>query len=692
MYVWRGMSVVKLAIISATWLALGCRPPARSGAHLEPPPESPPGSPVAQLRFDIGALDRSVDPCVDFYDYACGGWRRTHPIPPDRTRWSRYAELEARNLEHERALVEDAARRTGSTSAARVGAYYAACLDTVGIEARGLAPIRDLLEAIDHVERPADLAAVLAELHRRVAALLFSVSIDQDPRDAHHQVAMIDIGELGLDEPEDYTRADADAVAIRDAYRAHVERLLGLLGDRTPGRSPGDDARRVLELETALARALPAAADRRQAASRSSPLTLAELAAHAGAIDWRRYVEALGARGLAGANVAFVGYLDAVGRVLAEPDLSGVRAYLRYHVARAFAALLPRAIDDEIFGFSSRTLRGVRDMSPRWKRCLALVDRDIGDDVGRLFVATFFPEASRARARRMVDQIVLAFRAELAATPWLGQAARLAAIRKLENMRFTIGYSDRWKSYDALVLRRDDPIGNAERASELATARELGKLGHPPDRDEFFSLPQQLDGFGTKSLVSVGFTAGFLQPPVFDARLDDAVNFGGFGGVIGHEITHHFDDEGRRFDVDGNVRSWWSVEEVAAYEGRARCFVDEYAQFRIDDGTPVDGRLTLGENIADNGGLRLAWDALKPSTTGPFTDGFTPAQRFFLAWGQIRCENSTPEAARRQVRGDQHSPGRFRVDGVVSNMPEFAAAFACPSGARMAPATRCRIW
>ena len=340
----------------------------------------------------------------------------------------------------------------------------------------------------------------------------------------------------------------------------------------------------------------------------------------------------------------------------------------------------------------AKTLRGARDKAPRWKRCLDLVDRDLGDEVGKQFAAAYFPSASRDRARGMVDHIVTAFHDDLAAASWLGPKTRDAAMRKLANMRFTIGYRDRWIDYSNVAIRRDDPVGNALRAQVAATARDLAKLTRPTDRDEFFALPQQLDGFGTKTLVSVGFTAGFLQPPVFDARKDDPINFGGFGGVIGHEITHHFDDQGRVFDVDGNIAPWWSDDDVAAFRTRAQCFVDEYSKFRIDDGTPVNGQLTLGENLADNGGLRLAWNALQPSSTGPRIDGFTPAQRFFLAWGQIRCENTTPKAARAQVLGDGHSPGRFRVDGVVSNMPEFAEAFACKAGSPMAPATRCRLW
>ena len=672
--------IAPLARHVAVALALSCN------ATSQPaPPPSPSPSPPSTLRFDIDAIDRHADPCHDFYDYACGGWRASHPIPADRTRWSRYAELEAQNLERERALVEATARAADSPAATRVGAYYAACLDTAAIDARGVAPIHDLLSAIDAIERPSDLADVLAELHQRTTSVLFTLYVSANDRDVRHTIATIDTGDLGLGEPDDYTRADS--AALRAKYRAHVERVLQLTGDRDPSA----DADRVVDLETRLASALPSAADRRNDESQIHPMAIAELASHTAGFDWPRYFTKLGVAKLDRVNVTFIGWLDAFGAAVGNRDLAGVRAYLRFHVARALASVLPHAIGDAFFELESRTLGGAREPPPRWKRCLALVDRDLGDDVGRLFVAKYFPEASRSRAQHMVKAIVGALRSDLATSTWLSQRTRDAALRKLDNMRFTIGYTDRWKNYDAVAARRDDPVGNSERAAEMTMARELAKLAHPTDRDEFFALPQQLDGFGTKSLVSVGFTAGFLQPPVFDDQIDDPINFGGFGGVIGHEITHHFDDEGRKHDVDGNLAPWWSPAEVAAYEARAQCFVDEYAGFKIDDGTPVDGRLTLGENIADNGGLRLAWNALQPAT-GPRIDGFTPAQRFFLAWGQIRCENTTSEAARSQVHDDPHSPGRWRVNGVVSNMPEFATAFACSATAAMAPATRCRVW
>jgi len=607
------------------------------------------------LHFDVAALDRGVDPCADFYEYACSGWRRTHPIPPDRARWSRYVELIELNLGREHELV---------SQAPKTAAYFDACMDEAGIERRGYAPIAPLLRAIDAIEKPADVVPVLATLRRAGIAALFDVAPDADPRDARKMILMLDIGELALEDPDDYRR-DTGTLA------AHIERVLRLVGDRTDGA-------RVVALETALARAMPTAAERHHQDQLVHVTPIDQLPTAAA------FVHALGISP-SEIDVLSPPLVAAVDAAIAG-DLVALRAELRYRVARKFASVLPHALDAEVFDFAQHTLRGTRAMPPRWKRCLALVDRDLGDEIGQLFVARYFSPASRTRARAEVDRIVAAFRRDLASLDWLGDAARKAALAKVANLRFTIGYSDRWKRYDDVAVTRDDPVGNAEHAQAATLARELAKLGRPTDRDEFFALAQELDGFGTDSRVSVGFTAGFLQPPVFDAELDDAVNYGGFGGVIGHEITHHFDSEGRKYDVDGNLAPWWSPADVASYEQRAACFVDEYARFGLD------GQLSLRENLADNGGLRLAWDALEPSYDGPTLDGLTPAQRFFVAWGQIRCENTTAKALKSQIHNDGHAPGRFRVNGVVANMPEFARAFGCRAGAPMAPVKRCRLW
>ena len=665
---------MKFAVFTvAVSVSAACRAPAPEMASTPDP---------AALRFDITAIDRAADPCSDFYAFACGGWVAKHPIPADRTRWSRYTEVEVQNLAHERAIVEGAAHEPGP-AAAHIAAYHAACIDATAIEARGLAPLAEIRAQIDALT-PANAATTLAAIDRAYGPLVLSVSTGPDRDDARRQVLDLEPGDVGLGDPDDYTRTGADAEQVRVAYRGHVERVLRALADP----DPAGDAAALLAFETRLSAALPQAAQRRDSNAQPGPIAVEALAA---GFDWRAYFAQLGvpASALGRIDVPFPTWTAAFAAALQDP--TGLRAYLRYHTARAMSAVLPRAIDEEFFAFTGKTLRGAREQPPRWRRCLSLLDRDLGDEVGRQFVARYFPLQTRDRVRQLVDRIVKAFDAELGANTWLGPVARTAARKKLAAMKVQIGYPVHWKQYD-FAVRADDPVGNAARAQAASMTRELAKLGQPSDRDEFFGLAQELDGFGTPPLVTVGFTAGFLQPPIFDPSIDDAINFGGFGGVIGHEITHHFDDEGRKYDADGNHVTWWSDAEVAAYQQRAQCFVDEYSRFHLADGTPVDGRLTLGENIADNSGLRLSWEALSPRLDGAREGGFTQAQRFFLAWGQIRCENITPEAARRQVQRDPHSPGRFRVNGVVSNLPEFARAFSCPAGAPMAPAERCRIW
>jgi putative endopeptidase len=694
---------LQLTGASLALLAAACTPQSPTAPALTPtarPAASASATPpaaAADLRFDVGAIDPKVDPCVDFYDYACGGWRASHPIPPDQSRWSRYSELIALNLEHERGIVEDAAHGGANAAAppsaaeTRIGAYHAACMDEAGIEARGLAPVREVLASIEAIRSARAAQDVIADLHAHGIDAVFAPYGTSDPHDAKKRLLGLDKGILGLRDPAAYAKTDDASVALRAKYVEYLGRLFHLLG-----QADGDAkaaASRTLAFETALAEKALTAVERRQAENQDHPMTVRELGARFPAIDWPAYFARLGAPSVDRVNVAQPKWLDAVSTALQAKDLAGVRDHLRMLVARAASTVLPGAIEAEVFDFTQRTLRGAADMGPRWKRCLRLVDRDLGDDVGRVFLARYFSDEARARMKTMVGALLAAYRADLRSSDWLGAPARAAAEAKLDKMLVVIGASNRPHSYEGLRVERDDPYGNAWRAQALDIARILAGLGKPVDREEFFdTLPQALDGFGSKSMNATGFTAGFLQPPVFDARVDDAVNFGGLGSVVGHELTHQLDDEGRKLDAEGNLRSWWSPEDVARFEERAKCFVDEYSRFKLDDGTPIDGKLTLGENIADNGGIRLSYAALHPSESAPKLDGFTPAQRFFLAWGQIRCENVTPQAARRQVESDQHAPGRWRVDGVVSNMPDFAKAFSCPAGAPMAPAKRCSLW
>jgi putative endopeptidase len=639
----------------------------------------------AELRFDVGAIDRRVDPCADFYDYACGGWRASHPIPADRTSWNRYAEANALNQKRERAIIEEAARKAQTESERRIGAYWNACIDDRAIDARALEPIHDLLSRIAAMRSKTDVSEMLAELQAHEVDPLFDPMPSTDANDAKHVILDIGRGMLGLPDRDDYTKPDD---ALRTRYQAHLERLFRLLGDGDKEAKAA--AARVLALETSLAKNALSAVEQRRRENQVHPMSVRELDVRWPAIDWTAWLRKLGPSSIERVNVSQPAWMDAVDRSLS--DLETARDEMRAVLARRFAPMLPRAIDDEIFEFHERDLRGAREKAPRWRRCLDLVDRDIGEDVGRTFLARHFDESAKARVKSMIDRIIGAYREDLAASEWLGPPARAAARAKLDDILVVIGASNRMRNLDGLHLEPGDAFGNAWRAEARFMSDTYATIG-AADRERFFDeLPQTGDAFGSKSLNGVGFTAGFLQPPIFDPAMDDAVNFGGLGSVIGHELSHRFDDEGRKYDLDGNLRSWWSDEDVANFEKRAQCFTGEYSSFRLDDGTPVDGKLTLGENIADNGGIRLSWAALRPNMTSAPIDGFTPAQRFFLAWGQIRCENVTPEKARLLVKTDPHSPGRFRVNGVVSNMPEFARAFACHDGAPMAPTNRCAVW
>lgn len=574
-------------------------------------------APAAELRFDTGAVDRSVDPCNDFYDYACGAWRRSHPIPADRTSMSRYAELTELNARRERELVEAAARSPSASDPAeqRVGAYYTACLDEASVDSRATSALRGLLARIDAIGDADDVADVVAELHAHDVPVLFMLSAGTDLRDSDAMIAALEEGSLGLGSRggrEEYLRSDAAAVGLRQRYRQHVVDVLGLLGGAA---TAGADADRVLAFETALARSALTAVQVRDTEARYHPMTLAEVARRFPGFRWERYARARSIAPSQRLNVTAPAWLDAVGGALSTGELPGLRSYLRLRLAKTYAQLLGRRIEEAHFDFYQRQLRGAREIEPRWKRCLRLVDRD-----------------------------------------------------------------------------RADAFGNAWAARTAAIDRDMARLGRPTDRSEFAALAQTVDGFGQKQLNNAGFTAGLLQPPVFDPRMDDAVNFGAIGAVMGHELTHQFDDEGRKYDARGNLHEWWSPEDVARFRERARCFVEEYSGFRADDGTPVNGTLTLGENIADNGGLRLAWAAAGLAEGGASIDGFTPAQRFFLSWAQIRCENVTPEVAHRRAVSDEHAPGRWRVNGVVSNMAEFARAFSCRAGSPMVRQPACRVW
>jgi putative endopeptidase len=664
-------------------------------AHTPEPKVPRPPDPTFAVSPIEQSVNRRVDPCNDFYDYACSAWRDSHPIPPDRAAMSVYGEIEQSDRSIEQSIAEEAARSNAPAGSPeqRVGAYYSACLDTTSIEGRGLAPAVPLLDRIVAMRTPEDVADTIAALHGAGADVLFSPDAEPDAHQVERTIFSLGEDAHGLPATRDYTEQTERATSLRKAYAEYLADLLAAAGETAADAKA--DARRILEQEATEALATPSDVDRMNPDNRYHPTSFAALEAQSPEFPFRRYAKALGVPESDPVNVEVPSRLVAALTVLSEPSWATLRAQMKVALLRAFAPVLPHAVDVAVFAFEKTKLRGVRTPPPRADRCLSMLDSDVGDEMGKLFVGRAFPAASRARAEAMVAALLRAMHADLDTSTWLDPATRRAAVDKLARVHIMIGQPDTWLPYDGLELAPDDAFGNAMRARQASLARSVSQANKPTNRGIWGAdePTQSLDGFTSHSQMIVGLTAGFLQPPIFDVRSDPAVLFGGVGAVMGHELSHHFDSSGRRNDVHGDVHPWWSDADIQRYDERAACFVHQYGAYKADDGTAVDGARTLNENIADNGGLRLAWMAERPATNGSRdAAGFTPAQRFFLGWAAIRCENVTAEAAHRRAVGDGHAPGRYRVNGVVSNMPEFAEAFACAPGKPMAPPNRCRLW
>jgi endothelin-converting enzyme/putative endopeptidase len=654
------------------------------------------GSALAQapdpLRFDADRVDPSVSPCADFYQYACGSWLKSNPIPPDRSAWDPYYQLAEKTNTVVRGILEG--REPGSGDDYRkVRESYAACMDEATVEQRGLRSLRDDFRRIDAIRTPRDAIAALAGVQTLGADALFAFYPNQDLQQPERVIATLDVGSLGMTDRDYYLKDDTETKKLRDAYRAHVAAMLQSSGLAPAQAEAGADA--VLRLETEMARVRPTREERREPAAQYHKLTLAELEALAPGWDWRRYFAALGGPLPAEVDVTWPESLRAVTKEWLALPVAEQQAFLRWHLMHALAAAMPGAIAREDFHFYGTTLRGTQQMQPRWKRCARLTNDALGEAVGKVYVAGHFSPQAKERALAQVRAIQAALRDDITTLSWMSDATRQAALRKLEAFRIKVGYPDHWRDYRRLTVRRDDTLGNAVRANHFEFARQLAKLGKPVDRDEWFSLPQDVDGYQSAALVEIVFTAGLLQPPFFDPSLDDAVNLGAAGRAMGHEFTHGFDDHGRKFDAHGALRDWWAPEDAAHFEKRAQCFVDEYSRFTVVDDKQLNGRLTLGENLADNGGIRLAYAALENDLEGKARaaiDGMTPEQRFFLSFARTQCGNVADATLRNRLLTDPHSPGRWRVNGTLRNFPEFGKAFACKAGDAMVSPQPCRIW
>jgi putative endopeptidase len=690
--------VAWLLLVATACAGRGAAPPQAAPdepAAAAPAPGSRPAQEVslADVGLEAGRLDRGADPCVDFYQLACGTWLKETAIPADQGSWGTFHEVFERNEKLLRESAEQAARDPGDDPAKqKLGAYYASCIDEAAVERAGTRALAPLLAATRKVRDVPSLGAAVATLHDHGVAVLFQLAPVQDFKDATRVIADIDQAGLGLPARDYYLRDDDPSKALRAAYQAHVARMLRLLGRGAGAARRG--AAEVMAIELALARAALSPVEQRDPKRIYNLIGRAGLIREAPALGWSAYLAARGLADVQDVTVHSVEYLRAVDALASRVRPPAWRSYLDFHVAAALAPYLPGRFVDESFALE-RLLFGAKQLRPRWKRCLSYADADLGELLAQPFVARAFGPEARAAAEQMTREVARAFGDALPAVAWLDETTRQRARDKLQKVDFMIGYPDRWRTYDFAVSRRAF-AANHLLAARAEVARKLAKIGKPVDRREFQYTPQTVNAYYDPSLNQMVFLAGILQPPFYSVKASVAANLGAMGMVVGHELTHGFDDQGAQFDGDGNLSGWWPEEVARRFEERTRCVAEAYARHEALPGLHLDGKLTNGENIADIGGIKYAFRAYralrKDAPRALSAGGYSEDQLFFLALGQAWCEKQSEEYLRFMVASDPHSPPRFRVNGALGHVPEFAAAFQCKPGQPMRPETICEVW
>jgi putative endopeptidase len=656
--------------------------------------------PISALPYtpslDIPSMDRSVDPCVNFYMYSCGGWIKGNPIPPDQARWNVYSKLHQDNQMFLWGILEEAAKpmpeRTPSQQ--QIGDYFAACMDEPAVEKAGAKPLQPMLDAIAALKSKRDLAGFVGREHLTAStAMMFGFGSNQDFSDATRVIAFASAGGLGLPDRDYYVKTDAKSVETREKYLLHVQQMLELLGDSSEAARAG--SRTVMEIETALAKASLTRVERRDPYKLFHKMTRKQLDALTPSFRWEPYLKIGGLDGISQINVTEPAFYKELEAQLKSRSLDAWKTYLRWHVVRARARYLSSPFVKSNFDFYSKYLRGVTELQPRWKRCVQFVDRDLGGALGKVFVEKTFGPDVKQRTLDMTREIQKAMEVDLKQLAWMGDATKKQALEKLHGMVNKIGYPDKWRDYSSVRIDRGDFHGDVSHAIEFESKRQLAKIGKPLDRGEWQMTPPTVNAYYDPQMNDINFPAGVLQPPLFDPKMDDAPNYGNTGGTIGHELTHGFDDEGRQFDAKGNLHDWWTKEDAAEFEKRAKCISDQYGQYTVVDDIKINSKLTLGEDVADLGGAILAYmawkDATKNEKLAP-VDGLSPDQRFFIGMAQWACGDEREENKRVGAITDPHSPDQYRINGVVANMPEFATAFSCKLGQPMVRANACRVW
>jgi endothelin-converting enzyme/putative endopeptidase len=648
--------------------------------------------------FSIDTIDKTIDPCGDFYQYACGNWIKNSEIPPDQSQWVSFVELHERNLDIEHGILEKAAAGGASRNAIdqKVGDLYGSCMDEKSVDAKGVAPIKPELDRIAAVSDKRALIDEIAHVHLIGPSPLFNFYSQSDLHNADQVIAYIDQGGLTLPDRDYYINDDADKVEKRQILVDCATQLFTLTG-QSPQQA-AKSAQTVLVIETLLAADSMDRTKRRDPKNRDHKMSRDEAAALGPNFYLNRYFTAVGAPRFTQLNVTNPDFFKQVDGVLESEPLDALKTYVSWHVLNAAAPWLSQPFVDANFKLQQK-LTGQEQIQARWKRCVNLTDRELGEALGQRYVDVTFGPESKQRMLKMVDTLEKSLDQDIHALSWMSDETKKQAKVKLEAIRNKIGYPEVWRDYSSVVIKPDDLLGNVERANAFEAKRQIAKIDKPLDRKEWGMTPPTVNAYYSSSFNEIVFPAGILQPPFFDKAMDDAVNFGGIGLVIGHELTHGFDDQGRKFDPQGNLHDWWTEQDGKEFEKRASCIADEYSNFVAVDDLKLNGKLTLGENTADNGGARIALAALehmiaddKTGKEGQKIDGYTPEQRFFLGFGRVWCEKRRAEVARLRVLTDPHSPGKYRVNGVVQNMPEFQKAWGCKASQPMVAENACHVW
>jgi putative endopeptidase len=653
-------------------------------------------SPGASDPYTAASLDRTCKPCADFYQFANGTWLKNNPIPPEYPEWGSYITMIDDNRKKLRGILDAAAAASApaGSNEQKIGDFYASCMDTASIDAQGAKPLAAEFAKIAALNNAAELPSLLAGLHARQVGAFFAFASTQDLKDSTKVIGEADQGGLGLPDRDYYTRTDADSQKLREEYGAHVTKMFALLGD-APEKAAAE-AKTVMDIETALAKASMTNVELREPETQYHIMNLEQLAALTPTFSWSVYFQAAGHPVLKEINVAQPEFFKEMNAQIASRPLADWKTYLRWHLVNRAASSLSAPFVDENFNFNGRILTGTTEQRPRWKRCVSATDIYLGEALGQVYVQRYFPPEAKARALDMVHNLIAALRQDLPTLNWMSEATKKAAIEKLDAFGVKIGYPDKWRDYSALKIERGSYVENVLRGSEFAAARDLNKIGKPVDRDEWGMTPPTVNAYNSAQLNEIFFPAGVLQPPTFDPSRDDAYNYGGMGAVIGHEITHGFDDEGAKFDKSGSLRNWWTDADLKNFQARGDCIARQFDGYVVEGDLHQNGKLVEGESIADLGGLSIAYaayqNAQKKRPAPALIDGFTPDQRFFLGWAQGWAVNVRPELAKLQTNTDPHPLPKFRANGPLSNMAEFAKAFGCKKGDAMVRENVCKIW